>query len=603
MIFFIIEKQKRSQNDFLSITTSAPAGKPTLDEKNIQLISWNEVPAYDSSIKFRQAVLTEAKKDPVCKDICKQALSQFGIDPFLEHCGQGNLSLATMTDILDKVFFQWSHPMIGNIGQSPHVRPELYYFQYIKNWDACPFLDKATKKSISGLITTLGPMDRSARDQVRICYTVTELARAIIGEITTVASRRLDKIFALKLCSSAELKTRQMVLIKKYLTAVSGTLKQKFVGKKGLGQSEYLRYYMPRAQNQAMTANNYEPQWYLYEHLIKISTGNWYKVTSTYTPDGTTGPIINDTIENIWKKMPGTIQCAVLMNSFRRFMDQVQAPPRYSMGLSSPEDLTNKAFPLPYQVVAAAAKSHVPAISFNSSSMSFTYSWNRDEYHVATITYRRFLLNLWGGPSGHGTGNVATAKSCLGQDLGLEEPNVILTGLFAFWRLFYDKRVSVVHTLAETMEGGLSYSGYNPNPKNCGTYTLGTPPDVTDDDAFTLIQKCTLARRTPSPKYFSYTDPIKLMQVVKKKYYAYTSDHQAAYDNLQTQIDTLRGSLTQAGMQVPQWSKELSQKQGMGVRSFAYSQTNTREDLARTMLVTAMVNQIVSNVIQKYETK
>lgn len=599
MIFFIIEQSKlaardRSSSDFTTITTSAPDRKILLTG-SISLISWNEVPAYDTLDKLKTAVLAEAKSDPVCVDICAQALSQYGIDPFLEHCGSGNLDQATMEGIVNKIFFQWAHPMIGNIGQSPRVRPELYHSQYLQNWSHCRFIDDTTKSKILDLFKPevaggLKPMDRSGRDQVRICYNITELARSIIGELSTTTSRRLDKIFALQLCKSASLKTKQINLIMELTTKLGSSLKTKFFRSNGLGKSEYLRYYFPDTLNIDMRRDrNYEPQWYLYENLIKIATDDQYTVTSTYVPDvDTTKPIIDSAIDD-WKKLPDQMKCVILINSFRRFVNIAKCSTKLSVGLDDLDrTLTNKIFQSPYKIVKSAGTSHVPQISFNSRG-SLTWSWNRDEYHPATITYRHYLMPLWGGPSGHGTGNVKFLDTELDLRFPICGANIVLTGLFAFWRLYYDKRISVVHTLAETMEGTICFSGYNDTRYNL-TLTIDDIHDIEDDDAFEIVEDCTYKGRRRND--LSFVNPILLMQTIKKKYYNYTDNHQTAYEDLQTQLDALRTELTGTpnNYNVPQWSKELTTRKGMSVKSFAYTASDTRADLAQAMLEVARIN-------------
>ncbi len=596
MIFFIIasgnRKTETNTGDYSSITASAPVKKPEIGTP-VDLISWNEVPEYSDLAKLTFAVLAEAQKDWVCKDICKQALDQYGIDPFLTQCDGINLKKETMKTIRDKIFFQWAHPMIGNIGNSPQVRPQLYCYQYYKNWDNCACIDEFTKKKINDLYKTLDPMNRSARDQVRICYSITELTRAIIGEITSVSSRRLDKIFALQLCKSKTLKAQQIELITRIITKISTTLKQNFSSseKSGFKCTEYLKYFMPDVLKLKIDA-----QWYLYEQLINIATGDQYKITSKYTPTVEENTIINAVTDNVWKKFPDPIKCAILINSFRRIVGVIEGPKKYSMGIKDPIKITN--FFVPYKLCEAASNSHVPAIFFVAKSKrSLTHSWNRDEYHLGTITYRHYLMHLWGGPSGHGTGNVAFVKKELGADLKPEEPNIILTGLFAFWRLYYDKRISVVHTLAETMEGSLSFSGYTETSKIA---VLSKIPDVTDDDAYEITEKCSLNGK---PENYNFVDPIKIMRTLKKEYYKFEAgkvSHEVAFTNLQEQCDGLRTELTGAdyNYHVPQWTKDLSDKTGMSVQSFAYSETNTRDTLARTLLECAGANANLSMLMR-----
>ncbi|MCK5125638.1 MAG: hypothetical protein KAR42_05240 [candidate division Zixibacteria bacterium] len=594
MIFFIIDKRKRATANFGTITQSAPGGRLRVSSQFMILISWNEVTDYSDLSKLEAAVIAEARNDPMCIDMRKNAIAQYGIDPLLKKCGGGNLNQETMTSIRNKIFMSWAHPMIGNIGLSPRVRPEIFYHQYLENWDSCTYLDGTTKKKIKELFQVLQPMGRSSRDQVRICYNITELARSIIGEITSVTSRRLDKIFALQLCQSDTLKTKQILIIKRIIDRLDYRLKDGFKNTAGFKQSEYIRYYMPDILKTVMRANSYEPQWYLYEKLIRLATDNWYKITSTYTPTDATGKIIDAAIAD-WKKFPDPVKCAILINSFRRFVWVVKNHKKYSMALKNHRKMGTKPFKSSYTIHSAAGNDHVPEISFNSKDRSLAWSWNRDEYHAATKTYRHFLMNLWGGPSGHARGNVEFMSRKLGYELPYNGPNWIITGLFVFWRLYYDKRVSVVHTLAETMEASITFGGFTERSQ-C-SYTINTIPDVTTDDAYDIITACTLAGRGKND--YKYIDPVKLMQTLRKKYYDSTLNHQEAYENLLTQINTLRKNLTDAGYNVPQWSKAISSKQGMRVISFSDRDSNAKSELSDTLFIRAMFNKVHSNLIDR----
>ncbi len=595
MIFFIINKDKKSVKDFSSITASSPKVHPKVE--NIQLISWNEVTDYSTIGQFQSAVITEAKKDFVCRDMRDRALSFYGIDPFLEQCGGNNLSLATMSEIVNKTFFQWVHPMIGNIGCSPQIRPELFVFQYLENWDQCPAIDETTKAKIRELYVTLGPIPRSSRDQVRICYSITEVARAIIGEITTNAARRIDKIFALEICKSEHLGDFQTKLVMRYLNKNYEPLKAGFKSKEkqGFSCTDYLKYYFPYVIQPAMIINDFEPQWYLYEQLLKNATDNNYVVTSKYVPDDKTRPIITQCVAD-WAKLPRQMRCTILINSFRRFNDKPVTGKKQSMGSTKFGVLPDQPFEQPYGIVPAAGYDHVPQIAFKEKKM--TWSWNRDEYYPSTIIYRHYLLSLWGGPSGHGTGNVQFIYTKI-DNMTPVDTCAILTGLFAFWRLYYDKRISVVHTLAETMESSLFLSGIDvpkikTGPLQYFPFSFNALLDVSKiTDAFDLVDGTMQHCKT-------YIDPIYLMWCLRKKYYAlekFQGNHQKAYENLQTQIDALRGELTNKGLTVPLWSKELSSKSGLSVRSFACMLSESRESISRTLFIEAMVNDTLSDII------
>lgn len=79
--------------------------------------------------------------------------------------------------------------------------------------------------------------------------------------------------------------------------------------------------------------------------------------------------------------------------------------------------------------------------------------------HSVTAGYRKAFMPLWAGPSGHAAGLLDFYEQYLdANDFTFEGKRlpislVILPTMFTFWRLYYDKRISAVHTLAETFEG------------------------------------------------------------------------------------------------------------------------------------------------------
>src|SRR5450631_1367872 len=86
----------------------------------------------------------------------------------------------------------------------------------------------------------------------------------------------------------------------------------------------------------------------------------------------------------------------------------------------------------PYTLVTAAEKSFVPA--FGQKGWAMVYSWNRDEFHDATVTYRGFLCPLWAGPSGHSRENSYIWQERVPQgDVKPQSALAIACGLFVLW--------------------------------------------------------------------------------------------------------------------------------------------------------------------------
>lgn len=589
MIFFIILKQHHAGKNYkLILAPSTEALKPYATS-DIQIIAWNEVPDLDTLDKLRAMVLNVAANDPVCLDLIQQAITRFGIDPLLKVSGQnGTLNRETTEQIVRDTFFYWAHPQIGNIANSPAVRPALFFFQYIQNWDTCAFIDEPTKLAMNKLYKDLGPLKSSSRDQVRICYNITELARAIIGEITSKATRRLEKLLALRLCSSQGLLRMQSQLLTAYMNR-RGKLLQGLItrdpdkGYKPWGGFEYCRYYLPGAVWELKG----EDRWYLFEHLLSAATNGTYKPTSKA---GGVAPMLLKACDDVWNVIPHTIRCAILMNDLRKvdnLTSKANAPAKASLGL--PDiikwlPLPVEAKDLPYQVVPSAGTRHVPSLSAGGSKgWNLTWSWNRDEYHDATITYRHFLCPLWGGPSGHTAGGLQFWIMALDKEFPEWGPAVITCGLFTLWRLYYDKRISANHTMTETLEATCTeqVTGFAPG-KGPLRFMAKLLSDLRGDaDAFELVLSCSIK----GERGLLSLDPICVFHLLENLYYRTQSssvafDHNVAFAALAKQIDAERTKLAQFKLNVPQWAQELSLKKGTDVKSFGSELAQTKQPIA-----------------------
>lgn len=252
---------------------------------------------------------------------------------------------------------------------------------------------------------------------------------------------------------------------------------------------------------------------------------------------------------------------------------------RYSMQCISDEK--DVGFKGPYSPRPSAGNNHVPKLSMNTGKW-LAWSWNRDEYHKATTTYRTYLMPLWAGSSGHGTGTVNFIVEQLGSEVSEMMPIIVLNGLFSFWRLYYDKRISGVHTLAETLEGSISSVGKSSLEWENVSFTFDMPQKIQTDDVTEILNN---VQEKVGENYF--IDPIKLMWQLKANYYTYEKNkvtHEEAFINLETSIDSLRKKMTEKNYQVPRWSKELSGKSGFDVTSFSASLTSQTNSLSRVSL-------------------
>lgn len=228
MILFMIMPQNPSETP-LRYTIPAVYQGDKITEKNVQIISWNEVDYINSegvniSINnislLKEAVFDAARNDALCCDINQQFLSEYKIDIFSIYKDPEN----KYNKIITNVFASWPHPIIGNVLVSTGIRPQTEDVQYVKNWESFPekYMTVQTKKCIKYLIDNetkagLSKLTKSGRDQVRVCKDMTELARAVMGEISTYATKKLEKIYALELCSSVRLLKAQRQLIRQVI--------------------------------------------------------------------------------------------------------------------------------------------------------------------------------------------------------------------------------------------------------------------------------------------------------------------------------------------------------------------------------------------------
>ena len=177
--------------------------------------------------------------------------------------------------------------MIGNMMVSPRIRPQTFGEQYINNWQSFPerYMLTSTKTAIDnmmkeiealkeGEVSTAGlqKLKTSNRDQVRCCKDMTELARAVIGEITTYATKKLEKIYALELCQSDKLLKAQKAFakcvvlnVKDEKVAANPKLHSLFLSYRGnpIRATEYIYFYFPQLETL-----NIQEQWIAFISLI-----------------------------------------------------------------------------------------------------------------------------------------------------------------------------------------------------------------------------------------------------------------------------------------------------------------------------------------------
>lgn len=611
MIFFLTQDGK---TDYTFVTNPDVTNQYPKWGNNSKVVAWNEVYPWDSSLTkpsnfndlakdkkelqtylkkllnpLLTAIMAAANSDDICKELCAQAKSLFGLQ--LDYFLSGNLfdsgvsndannvSVEQIQAIVLDTLQDWAHPAIGNMSNSPKVRPATRQEQYVTNWDSCQFLDSNTKDSIDKLFEYMPPLSKSSRDQVRICHNIVDLARAFLGEVTCYVSRRLEKMLALQLCNSQKLHDKQKEMINKFLNDKKPYLERLVKNHTATNDMwhffEYLFYYLP---NNVKDLNG-DQLWDLIETLIDGATNDNVQTDQQ-----------NDIIKNsniIWKTIPKTVRCAILMNDFRSIWMKNSSKDfikQFNINLNNPDKFSmvfdklpgDTSFVKEYKIDKAADQSHVPKFQTvegrnrKNTSWSKAWSWNRHERHAATITYRYFLCPLWAGPSGHTGGGLKFWLNLLDTDAPQETSMVVTSGLFTLWRLYYDKRISGFHTMAETYEASCSEDVLQEKVTTTFSQQMDASRKqeiVTATDAMKLVK---LASTQSSTNKQDLVDPIKLLEVLKIKYYDPTAGtHSDKIVKLNEQIAAEQKKLTDNGISVIKWTSEISTKQGTDVKNFS----------------------------------
>lgn len=571
MIFFYLpETEITSPAGLVRIPFSRPMKQFERSVGELRFVLWNQVelqtkesaqPTYTQITDLstlQEAVLEVARNDSVCQEMNERAKTLYGID-ILE---RGASRDSEIQKLITRMFREWAHPMIGNIANSPRTRPMDQASQYMNNWSKFPQMYGVTEEKIEALNSDLGPLERASHDQVRLCMDGVTLARAIVGELTSLGTRRVEKLFALDLCVSKKLHDAQKELIVQEL--------QKFENKKrgmlntafntpdspaapwivGFQKTEYLKYYF-NMKDYALAK-----QWNFYIMLIERAVGVSEDLPGishedSYREDLTT---FGSMLER-WMRFPPVIRCAIILNSFRRLLrDEFQcdalcrrdARYRYSCEQADGRYIYTK----------SAGDDLLPLFK---EERLHVWSWNRDEMHNTTTTYRKHLLPLWAGPSGHTHGHLGFSFACRGaEDIVIAEERmpvsaVILSSLFVLWRLYYDKRISGVHTIAETFEGSIAAMAYISDgehmiPPPCEADLSAIPFSEPVRDVFFIILEC-------CKKDQGIINPIRLMNTLETFYFDPLPEKNPLekFQHLKNLLDEKRDTFSK-DFDLPRWS-------------------------------------------------
>lgn len=544
MIFFVIDGANRAD---VSPVTDLTAFRETYPRfGDTRLVAWNEVyptgAGADPYAALRAAVQAAAHSDAACREVADALALRYGLDSMVT-------GPAWWVDVVTETLENWANPRIGNISanwDAPAVRP-AGPASYGLSWDGCDFLDAATKAAIQHLDATLGAPRRSARDQVRICFHVIDLARAFVGELAAYVPKQIEKVHALDLCASAALEA-DLVGLLTVLRDLPASIPASF----SFRQTEYCRYYLADVLG-ALEESPPGTQAAILEALWDTAIGR--------PPDPL--PDRYAECDRVWTLLPPVVRATVLLNDIRKTLlaasgrefrlsatRAVQGGPVY--GFDAPSES------IPLRIAAGQR---------GRSGWRYVEHWTRDERHPATRSARRMLAPTWAGPSGHVAKNVDFYRMYLGNAYPGTGDRAIPAGLFALWRLYYDRRYSPTHTLVEVCEGttyNADLSGVRRSLADVGAHDAA---DVYGLWAGALVHPAALRMTSSRGRYRGrvseatrpVVDGAALLEMSHRRYYVDApgaQDHEARAAAVATAVDERRTALTEAGYVVPRWSHE-----------------------------------------------
>lgn len=593
MILFMIKKGSAPGRQPIPLHYSTNV-EDKLTSDNVQFISWNEADYHLDDETIVQIInidtLMKAVHDAAIRDI---DVCGFMITQFTEQYGIDILKLWNMPGdpayhIIRDVFVRWAHPMIGNMMISPGIRPQTYKEQYEQNWNAFPaqHMSESTKTAINNMLEEIKALEEgetstaglqklttSNRDQVRCCKDMTELARAVIGEITTYATKKLEKIYALELCQSKRFLAAQKAFVKcvvfdmtKKNAAVNPKLEKIFFSYNPRGNvievTEYIYFYFPK-----LGGLSRPDQWAAFISLI-----NAYLDGDGTLPCDIVNPKANEIITAClagYRKFPPVIRGAMIINAIRKF----HKPPNKNRCALRLVDKSQSQWEIARAPVAPVIFTIPKPNDTGKQEKMFLWNWTRDETHPVTASYRKSLMPLWAGPSGHTAGLLDFYRIYLEKDFFLFERMplpislIILPTMFTFWRLYYDKRISAVHTLAETFDGALAHvleskgsygESYICDQVNAEVKAMCAPKMLEYEDVFdTIILLPDLSREIYNDTGVMH--PVRIMAQIRIKHYNTPTGKTGIekIDALNVVIDNLRGALTSQGYEVPRWAQPI----------------------------------------------
>ncbi|OJH34860.1 hypothetical protein [Cystobacter ferrugineus] len=483
---------------------------------------------YPTEQKLLEAVLGEAAADSICQKIIARFREQFDHDLLAGDSTTRGLWL--------DVVKEWGSSMTGNLERSPSLRYMLPSEQAAM-WRQNAKIQESNAEWLDGMAEEDQPT-RAFRDQVRVFQNITVAARAIAGEVACAVTKRLEKLFALRLCRSRELLDRQAALIELGARAQQNELGQAIEEDEVFAKSaQYCSYYLP-PMARIRSSRGYKS---LFFRLTNMAIGKRVLVTDEPV-DKEEQRAIEECIA-IFRLLPPVIRCAIIINDTKRVNNQVDhvSPKTFSRVIEK----EGGGFSVLHE---GRPSKYVPQIH------AMINKWNQDEYSDAVITYRTQLCPLWGGTSGHMHGLMHYWHTACSAPQGT--PQVIACSMFALWRLYYDKRITPVHTITETFEATFNQDGVVwPN------WSGFVWQPSREESAWSVVSRCEINGG------HNAVDPIKLMNSLIL--WAWPAQRFTfGYSLLKQLIDSERKALLDQHYVVPQWSHDTSTNSGTNVKQF-----------------------------------
>jgi hypothetical protein len=468
-----------------TIDTSSASVEASLSSSNPrQLLAWNQIYANVSDLKA--AIIEEANNDKVCANMNAQAKDIYGID--ILNDGDSSILSPTMDDTLNT----WCHPAIANMAMRYYNKkrkvPQVPIMQ-LENWtiselDAIPESTEISTGATLALedlyqetqgTTGLQPLTYTYGDQLRLVYDITELARALVGELTSNPSRRLEKLMAYKLCISSELESSLQGILTTYLAvhSIDDTFtsdEHKTAKWENFPQASD---YLADATLKKLTEAD------LQDFLKQLLHASGLEIEA---PDPTSEEVI-EALEK-WQQLPPVIRYGMLLHDFSRVLNPLLTTPlplRANKSLLddlASEDLSSisndvlKEYSIHPHIVDTQPVLHLNdefRLSNKRRSDAALLSWQTDEYNLPIRTYRQHLMPLWTGPSATIGGVMAFWMDALGDDFAVDDDSAdsaqdkqnkgnavaISAALFAVSTLYCDKRTGHCATGMEVLSSCL----------------------------------------------------------------------------------------------------------------------------------------------------